>query len=175
MKKAIFYGFLIAAAFLVQTTLFASGSIVSASPDLLLIVTVSCAILHGRVPGMAAGFFAGLAADLFQGRMVGFYALLFVLTGYFAGRLYKVYFENNASVPAIVVLAADLVCGFVTYVVKFFLRGRIHLGGYLIRVMIPEAVVTAVFALIVYRFIYVAEKKFLREEKRGQRRTWLRD
>ena len=175
MKHSIFYGILIIICFVLQTTLFISGSIFSAVPNLLLIVTVSAGILHGSRFGMAAGFFSGLALDLYQGRMFGFYALLFVLAGYAAGLFWKVYFEKAVRVPALIVLAADLACGFLIYVVKFFLRGRIRFAGYFTRVMIPEAVCTAVFAVLLYRLILFAETRFLKEEKRGKRRTWLRD
>ncbi len=175
MKHGIFYGILIIICYVLQTTLFIRGGIVSAVPNLLLIVTVSAGLLHGNRFGMAVGAVSGLALDLFQGRMFGFYALLLLLAGYAAGFFWKVYFEKAARVPALIVLGADLACGFIIYVVKFFLRGRIRFAGYLTRVMIPEAVCTAVFALLLYRLILFAETKIITEEKRGRRRTWLRD
>ena len=175
MKHGIFYAILIVLSYVLQTTLFISGSIFSAVPTFLLIVTVTAGILHGNRFGMAVGFFAGLMLDLYQGRMFGFYALLLMLVGYCAGYFWKVYFEKAVRVPALIVFGTDLACGFIIYVVKFFLRGRIRFAGYFMRVMIPEAVCTAVFTLIVYRLILFAETIFLKEEKRGKRRTWLRD
>ena len=175
MKQSVFYGILIFLCYMLQTTLFIGNSLFSAAPNFLLILAVTAGLLHGSRFGMIVGFFSGLAFDLYQGKMIGFYALLFVFAGFAAGLLWKVYFEQTVQVPAAVVLASDIVIGFIIYVVKFFLRGRIRFGGYFVTVIIPEAVTTALFAVLVYKIIYLFEKRFLTEEKRGKRRTWLKD
>lgn len=58
-------------------------------PDLVLVVVAALAIVDGPVPGMVAGFAAGLSLDLAPpaSQLIGQYALVFCLAGWAAGRL----------------------------------------------------------------------------------------
>ena len=174
MRRAVSYALILFVCFIAQTSFPRIGLIFSASPDLLLIATVCAGYLGGRRCGMAAGFFAGLMTDLYQGQMAGFYALLFVLAGYAAGTFYQIYFESSARMPAVIVFVCDAACGFATYAVRFFLRGRIGFAGYLRNVILPEAVVTMLFTVVVYHLIYLAKEKFIRKGKGRKAVTWLK-
>ena len=174
MRRVVTYALILTACFLLQTTFVGIGRIFAAAPNLMLVVTVSAGYLGGRKCGMAAGFFAGLAMDLYQGHMAGMYALLFVVCGYFAGGFCQIYFESSARMPALITGACDAVCGFVTYVIKFFLRGRIHFLGYLRNVIFPEVVITMLSAVVLYHIIYRIEEGFVRKKKSRKATTWLK-
>ncbi len=174
MRRRILLALMLLIAAVAQTTFLRRGGILSATPDLLLCVTVSAAFLYGRKSGALTGFFAGLALDLFYGGILGYYALLHMAAGYICGRFAKIYFEENVLVPMICVLTSDGIIGIVIYITRFFLRGRVHFFGYLIRVILPEAVWTAVFMIIIYRVILAGHKLIDRMERRGRRRSWLK-
>ena len=59
------------------------------SPDLVLLVVVALALSSGPMAGMITGFLAGLALDIAppSDHLVGVYALVFCLVGYFCGRI----------------------------------------------------------------------------------------
>jgi rod shape-determining protein MreD len=60
----------------------------AAVPDVVLVVVIALAVLHGPVPGAVIGFFAGFAADLLppSHHLIGQYALVMCVTGFVAGR-----------------------------------------------------------------------------------------
>lgn len=64
-------GLLILAAFLLQNNIFAAIPIIRTVPNLMLLVTVSLGLLHGKLTGLAVGFFAGLMMDMFGGTLFG--------------------------------------------------------------------------------------------------------
>ena len=88
MKKwlrLLFYVFSILLAFLIQTSVFPLIPFLSASPNLLLILTFSFGFLHGSLPGMLYGLGAGLLMDMFYSGPFGFYSLIFIFIGYVNG------------------------------------------------------------------------------------------
>ena len=173
MKKVLFYAALLTAAYLLQTSPGIAALLV-AVPDLLLIVTACAGYFHGRIPGMACGFAAGIMIDLFYGQ-IGAHALILVLVGWIAGDLYKKYFENSIRMPVILVLCTDLLYGVYLYVTRFFFRGRVRFPAYLLRVILPEAACTALFAAVIYYLVYLAEKKWIGDAIRSRTRSWLKD
>jgi rod shape-determining protein MreD len=61
-------------------------ALAGASPDLLLLSTAAVAAAGGREVGVAYGFAAGLAADLFVATPFGLAALVFTVVGHRLGR-----------------------------------------------------------------------------------------
>ena len=70
MMRKFLLALLLWVSFLLQTTIFKNLSFTNVAPNLLLIVTVSCAYMRGRKEGMVVGFFAGLLiVPLFEVRL----------------------------------------------------------------------------------------------------------
>ena len=90
MKRKLIILLILWICFLLQTTVFSMIDFLAAAPNLMLILTVSIGFMQGRTEGMLTGFLCGLLIDLFYGDVFGFYALLYLLTGYFCGRYSKV-------------------------------------------------------------------------------------
>ena len=174
MRRRILLAVMLVLAALAQTTFARRGALLSATPNLLLCVTVSAALLYGKKSGLVTGFFAGLFLDIFYGGILGYYALLHMLAGYVCGRMTKVFFEENVLIPMVSVFAEDTAIGILIYISRFFLRGRIHFFGYLIRVIVPEAMWSAVFMIVVYRLVLAGHRLIERLERIGRRRSWLK-
>ena len=80
------------------------------APDFLILLVVFNAMFRGPLKGGIAGFFAGLAEDLFFGRFIGLNALAKCAAGVLTGYLTKSIFKENMWVPVINVLAGSLLC-----------------------------------------------------------------
>ena len=152
MRRKITLAFLILAAFLLQTTVFQYFQIASVTPNLLLILTSAFGLMRGKKEGLMVGFFSGLMIDLFYGSLFGFYALLHI----------------------VLVAASDLVYSLLMYVLQFLLRVRLHFFDYLAHIILPEMVYTVVLSILLYRLLFIINRKLTENEMEGQQSPWLR-
>ena len=113
-------------------------SIGSITPNLMLVLCVSMGLMRGRKSGLWVGFFSGLLVDLFYGSLFGFYALVYMYTGFLCGYAHRIYYDNDVKVPMFLTALADLFYNLAVYGLQFLLRGRLGLGTYLFRIIIPE-------------------------------------
>jgi rod shape-determining protein MreD len=118
MARLLTHGALVATALILQLTVldllpFPGGT----APDLVLLVVVAIALTGGPLPGLVAGFAAGLALDLAPpaSHAIGAYALVFCVTGYACGRAAGE-MDQSAFLP-LAAMALGAACGSVLYTV----------------------------------------------------------
>ena len=140
MKRFISYALSIIVLFVLQSTLFRYLALADIVPNLLVIFTASVALIRGKVEGMAVGFSCGLMMDLFFGGYVGLY-------------------EEDITLPILLIALADLLYGIYMYIVRFMIRGRFDLLFYLRRIILPEIVYTVIITIFLYRAILFMLKK----------------
>ena len=174
MKRKLIIVLLIWICFLLQSTLLSGGRIISSSPNLLLIITVSMGFIRGKKEGIFTGFFCGIIMDLYYGQILGPYALLYMYIGFGAGMLYNIYYEDDIRMPVLITFGADIFYGIVMYIAGFLLRGDTEFGIYIIRVILPEAIYTAILTLILYKLIYFINKSLSKDEIKNRRTKWLK-
>ena len=134
------------------------------SPNLLIIVTAAFGFIRGQREGMYVGFIAGLLTDVLYGNgIIGLYALIYAFIGYLNGLFSRIFYPEDIKLPIFLIVISDLIYSFICYTLTFLLRSRLDLPFYLIHVIIPEMVYTALVTLIIYRFILGIEKSI--EEK----------
>ena len=92
-------GLLVLVAALVQVTIINRIEIVGASPDLLILVVMSIALLTGSVSGAAHGFLAGVAVACFAAAPLGPHALVGTLVGYVIGRVGEALITDDHPIP----------------------------------------------------------------------------
>src|SRR5689334_5090969 len=90
---------LVLVAALVQVSILHRIEIGSASPDLLILVVASIALLTGSVSGAAHGFLAGFALAVFAALPLGPHALMGTLIGFAIGRVGDVLTTDEHPVP----------------------------------------------------------------------------
>jgi rod shape-determining protein MreD len=118
MARLLTHGALLVTALLLQLTVLdllpLPGGV---APDLVLLVVVAIALTGGPLPGLVAGFAAGLALDLAPpaDHTIGAYALVFCLTGYACGRAAGE-IDRSALLP-LAAMALGAACGSVLYTV----------------------------------------------------------
>ena len=87
---------LVLAAFLLQSTLLQTISLASVTPNLMLVFTVSFALMRGKREGMFVGFLSGILTDVFfGGGILGVYTLLYTYTGYINGFSFRIFYDKK--------------------------------------------------------------------------------
>ena len=175
MKRKLVIAFMLWIAFLLQTAVFPKLGFMAATPNILLIMTVSIGFMQGGAEGILTGFFAGLFIDLFYGDIYGYYALIYLAAGWYSGRYSKIYFDEDIKIPLFLTTVCDLAYGVIIYLTRFLLRGRFQFWRYLTGVMLPELISTLVLMLILYRLIYGINHTMVEKEKKGKQSLWIRD
>ena len=166
IKKCILVFLIVIVFFLIQSCSLFPGNFVM--PNLLLILTSLLGFMGGKKYGMYIGFISGLLIDIFFGNILGFNAVIYMYIGYINGFFNKLFFDDQFLLPVGLVLGSDFVYNFIYYIFKFLLRNKLDFSFYLLHVIIPEIVMTAVVTLIFYKLIYIFYDRVLAEEKRSE-------
>jgi len=110
------------------------------APDLVLLVVVALALNSGPMTGMIYGFCAGLALDIAppSGHLIGVYALVFCLLGYFCG-LVSTELESSVLLP-LAASAAGAAAGAALYAAVGIVLGNPDVTGPAVRHVLPLSV-----------------------------------
>ena len=101
IRRIVVTAVIVIVAYLLQCTIFASLEIAGIKPNLMLIVTASFGFMRGPREGMIVGFASGLLIDIQYGDMIGFYALIYLITGYINGLFEQIYFDEDIKLPSV--------------------------------------------------------------------------
>ena len=168
MKKVIVTVLMIFLAYLLQTTIGEAIAIGGIRPNVIIVLVVCCGYRYGRIPGMLAGLAVGLLIDLAEANYIGMNALFYLTIGYMNGWMNKLYYHDFTMVPLILVTASEFLLNLMQYVTGFLMRNRLDLPFYLVRIIVPDVLYTAVLSVLTYRLItmvyLLAEKKPEAEE-----------
>lgn len=171
MKRIIVNILFVLGCFLLQCTLFQSWSLAGISPNLLIVFTSSIGFMRGKKEGLLVGFFSGLLIDVCYGQLMGFYALIYMLTGYVNGFFQSIFYDEDLKLPMILITVSDFMYGIIIYVFMFLLRNRRDFLYYLLHVIVPEVVYTVVITILLYRLILIVNRRLEASEKRGAGRS----
>lgn len=166
MKRFIITVLLLITFFVLQGTFFQAISFAGTTPNLMIILTVSLALMRGEKAGLLIGFFAGLLIDIFTGSSIGLYALMYMYLGYANGSFSKIFFPEDIKLPLIMIVVSDIFYGILVYTLLFLLRGRTDMSYYFIHIILPESIYTIVVTLILYPLILWLNKLLEQDEMR---------
>jgi rod shape-determining protein MreD len=138
---------------ILQSALLPFLQIVGIQPDTLLILTTCFALMGGGNTGMLAGFFGGLLQDVLYGHSIGVNAFQYMIIGYLIGLLYEKVFVDKIFVPLFVVFLCSLLRGMMMMLYLYFNRAGMPLYFGFARVIVPEALYTAVFMPLIFRWM----------------------
>ena len=162
MKRFLINVLLLVLAFTIQNCVIPLIPFLSASPNLLLILTFSFGFIYGK----EAGMYYGLVLDLFYSGPFGFFTLLFVNIGYFNGICTKYYYEDYINLPLVMSLVNELIYNAYIYVFRFLIRNRLDIFYYVREIVIPETIFTVVTTLLIYRFFLFTNRRLEEMENR---------
>lgn len=166
MKRALINLALMILAFTIQNCIFPLMPFLSASPNLLLILTFSFGFMEGKRAGMMYGLVAGLLLDLFYSGPFGFYTLFYIYMGYMNGICTKYYYEDYITLPLILCVMNELAYNLYVYIFRFLIRGRLNFLYYFRELMIPEIIFTVITTLFVYRLLLYINRRLNEWNKR---------
>ena len=163
MRRIITISILIIISFLLQSTLLSVLTLKGMAPNLMLILTMSFGIMRGRREGMLTGFFCGLLYDVYFANLLGPYMLLFLIIGYTNGFFHKEFLMEDIMLPVFIIMVDDFVFCFIQYVFLFLLRNKTNIGFYIVHIFLPQILFTVIATVIVYR-LYVVINKLLKKK-----------
>ena len=161
---------LVILSFILQTTVFRVLDFGGISPNLLMIVVASMGFIKGDKAGLLTGFFSGLLVDIFFGTYIGFFALIYMYIGFIVGKFHEVFFSQNIAIPIVFITISDFLFGFICYVLMFLFRTKFNIGYYMITVIIPEMVYTAIVAIFFYPLILMIHNRIDDREQRSAKK-----
>ena len=140
--------------FILQTTIFPLLAIRGIFPNTGLIIVTSYALLRGSKAGAIVGGFTGLLMDIFFSKMIGFYTILYLVSGLLFGRSQKTFYRENYLLPVIFCTVSTIIYQAVLYITGFMFRGEGNILYFLFSILVPELVYTAIVTIIVYRILF---------------------
>ncbi len=167
MRRKIIVALIIIICYLLQTTVFPSLAFASITPNLMIVAVSSFGFMRGRKEGLWIGFFCGLLLDIFNGSILGFYALLYMYIGYTNGMFRKLFYPEDIKLPILLISASDLSVNLLVYFFMFLFRNRYNFEYYFLHLMVPELVYTMIITVILYTLLLKINRKLEVSEKRS--------
>jgi rod shape-determining protein MreD len=138
--------------------------------DLTPLVIASVGLLCGSLPGAVFGFAVGLFVDTALVQTMGLSSLVFVVAGYWAGRLRELRDPQAAVVPMIVGAAATAVTTIGFGLMNFLLGIDAPVSFLLLRQILATILLNALIALPVFALVRRWLSPVLPEDPRRRRR-----
>lgn len=154
MKIVVSWAIIIVLLYAAQTSLFTFVDYNGVSVNLMLLLTVSVALVHGYWKGVAMGFVTGLIQDLTMGDFFGCAIFSYMIIGLVAGRLSPRIFKDQFIFPLLGAPIAVVVHFFIMIGFIFFLGYQIDLLYMLQAILLPLIFYQLVFAIPVYKIVF---------------------
>ncbi len=146
---------------ILQSTIFSHLTVAGVKPDLVLIMTVFYALLHGSREGALAGAIGGLLQDLLFGQYLGMNTLAKVIAGYVFGMLEKKIYKENLLIPMAIIFVATLMHETVLYMLRQYQGLSAGYFSTLRSVMISAAIYNSCLTPFIYGKFYKSSTKGL--------------
>ena len=141
-------------AVVVQEAAISQISIFGVNADITPLVVVSIGLLCGSLPGAITGFLIGLFVDLALFQTLGVTSLLYVIIGYWSGRLRELRDPSSSGlVPLAGGAAATAVAGVGMAVIEFLLGVDAPVSLLLLQQILTTVLVNTLIALPVYELV----------------------
>jgi rod shape-determining protein MreD len=138
--------------------------------DLTPLVVAAVGLLCGSIPGAIFGFAVGLFVDTALVQTMGLSSLVYVVAGYWAGRLRELRDPQAAIVPMIVGAAATAVATIGFGLMNFLLGIDAPVSFLLLRQILATILLNALIALPVFALVRRWLSPVLPEDPRRRRR-----
>jgi rod shape-determining protein MreD len=157
-------------AVVIQECAVSQVSIFGISADVTPLVVMSIGLLAGSLPGAIAGFGIGLFVDLVLFQTLGITSLLFIIVGYWSGRLRELRDPSHGLIPLALGALATLVTGVGMAVIQFMLGVDAPVSWLLLQQIILQVLVNSLIALPVYEVVRRLLYRALPSDPRRRRR-----
>ncbi|HWF72379.1 MAG TPA: rod shape-determining protein MreD [Solirubrobacteraceae bacterium] len=157
-------------AVVIQVAAVSQISIFGVSADLSPLVVMSVGLLAGSMIGATVGFGMGLLVDMMLVQTLGITSLLYIVIGYWSGRLRELRDPAHELIPLGVGAAATAVAGIGMAIIQFLLGVDAPVSLLLLQQILLTVLVNSLIALPVYALVRRALNPALPEDPRRRRR-----
>jgi rod shape-determining protein MreD len=144
---------LVIVAVVVQETVISQISLFGVNADITPLIVMSVGLLTGSLPGAIVGFFTGLLVDTLLVQTLGVTSLLYIVIGYWAGRLRELRDPSHGLVPLAAGAAATAVAGVGMTIIQFLLGVDSPVSWLLLQQIFVTVLVNTIIALPVYALV----------------------
>jgi rod shape-determining protein MreD len=147
--------------FILQSTIFSHLTVAGVKPDLVLILIIFYALLHGPKEGMKIGIIGGLMQDLIFGYNIGMNSVAKVIVGFVFGLLERKIYKENLLIPMVALFLGTFLNETILYVLRM---GVGISGSYLAsvrNVIFSTAVYNSCLTPFMYGLFYKTSQKNL--------------
>ena len=157
-------------AVLIQESAVSQVSIFGVSADITPLVVMSIGLLCGSMTGAVFGFATGLLIDLVLVQTLGVTSLLYIVIGYWAGRLRELRDPSHELVPLAAGALASAFAGLGMAMIQFLLGVDAPVSLLLLQQIFVVVLVNTLLALPVYALVRRIIRPVLPEDPRRRRR-----
>jgi len=158
---------------IIQEAAVSQISIFGTSADLTPLVVMAVGLLAGSIPGAIMGFAVGLLVDLLLFQTLGVTSLLYIVIGYWSGRLREVRDPSHGLVPMGLGAAATAFAGVGMTLIQFLLGVDSPVSLLLLQQIFVAVLVNSLLALPVYALVRrVLEPTLPQDPRRRRRRAY---
>jgi len=154
----------------VQQAAVSQISVFGVSADLTPLVVMSVGLLAGSLPGAIMGFGTGLLVDMVLFQTLGVTSLLYIVIGYWSGRIRELRDPAHGLVPLAMGAAATAVAGIGMALIQFLLGVDAPVSLLLLQQIFITVLVNTLIALPVYALVRRIIKPVLPQDPRRRRR-----
>lgn len=154
----------------IQTAAVSQITVFGVSVDLSPLVVASVGLLAGSLPGAVFGFAVGLFADIALVQTLGVTSLLFIVIGYWSGRLRELRDPAHGLTPLAVGAAATAFATVGFALMQFLLGVRAPVSWLLLRQVVVTILVGSLLALPIYALVRRVVQGSLPDDPRRRRR-----
>jgi rod shape-determining protein MreD len=158
------------AAVVFQQTAVSQISVFGVSADLTPLVVMSVGLLAGSVAGAIMGFATGMFVDLVLVQTLGVTSLLYIVIGYWSGRLRELRDPAHGLVPLAMGATATAFAGFGMAVIQFLLGVDAPVSLLLVQQIFITVLVNSLIALPVHALVRRIVQPALPDDPRRRRR-----
>lgn len=153
MNRILTPALALTAAVILQMALAPQIAVFGVVPNFIFLVVVTLALVKGPVAGSVSGFVGGLLFDLLGTSVVGPFALVLTLVGYFAGMLTASMFAEGWRLPVTVVAIASIVTEVMYGIVLSVLGAGGPFWSTFFGTMVPSALYHIVLVVLTYPWL----------------------
>jgi rod shape-determining protein MreD len=157
-------------AVVIQDAAISQITLFGVSADVMPLVVMSVGLLCGSMTGAVMGFGAGLLVDLLLVQTLGITSLLYLLIGYWSGRVRELRDPSHGLVPLVGGAAATAVAQIGMAVLQFLLGVNAPVSGLLAQQIFVTILINTLISLPVYALVRRIIHPVLPDDPRRRRR-----
>ena len=157
-------------AVVIQQAAISQITLFGVSADVMPLVVMSVGLSCGSMTGAMMGFGAGLLVDLVLVQTLGITSLLYLIIGYWSGRVREVQDPSHGLIPVVGGAAATAVAQIGMAILQFLLGVNSPVSGLLVQQVFVTVLINTLISLPVYAIVRRVLGRSVPEDPRRRRR-----